>query len=109
MWIPIGIALGLALIFVLIFNTLVARKNQVRNVFATIDAMLKKRWDLVPNLVSTVEGYMEHERELLEELTRARASVAGGPRSSDAAVAADNRVTKAFGSFLARSLRLKIR
>ena len=45
------------LVPVLMYNTLVGKRNQVHNIFGTMDAMLKKRWDLIPNLVSTVKGY----------------------------------------------------
>ncbi|QTN32865.1 LemA family protein [Akkermansiaceae bacterium] len=56
----------------LVYNSLVNHRNQVRLAFATIDVQLKKRFDLVPNLVETVRGYAEHEREALENVTLAR-------------------------------------
>lgn len=56
----------------IVFNGLVNRRNQVRMAFSTIDVQLKKRHDLVPNLVETVKGYATHERETLEEVTAAR-------------------------------------
>lgn len=58
------------------FNGLVNLRNQVRMAFATIDVQLKKRHDLVPNLVETVKGYATHEREVLEEVTAARSRAA---------------------------------
>lgn len=54
------------------FNSLVAAKNGIENTAAGVDAILKKRYDLIPNLVSTVEAYMQHERGLLAELTQLR-------------------------------------
>ena len=66
----IGIGIGVILLFAIImYNSLVGKKNQVENVFGSIDALLKKRYDLVPNLVSTVKTYMEHERGTLTEIT----------------------------------------
>ena len=70
----VGIVVGVVLLsFALMYNGLVRKKNQVENVFASMDAMLKKRTDLIPNLVSTVQQYMQHERETLNELTEMRA------------------------------------
>jgi LemA protein len=54
------------------YNTLIGKKNQVENAFASIDTMLKKRYDLIPNLVATVQQYMQHERETLVGLARRR-------------------------------------
>lgn len=64
------------------YNSLIARKNQVRNAFAGTEALLKKRYDLVPNLVATVKTYMKHEQKLLTEITKLRAQV-GSPQISD--------------------------
>jgi len=88
------------LIPILIYNSLIARKNQVLNVFATIDAMLKKRYDLLPNLVATVRGYMRHERALLEEVTQMRADALSDRISDDEKVDLDNKVTKVLGRIM---------
>ncbi|MBI4409875.1 MAG: LemA family protein [Gemmatimonadetes bacterium] len=56
------------------YNRLVRLKNNVRNAFAQIDVQLKRRYDLIPNLVETARGYMAHERDTLEAVTRARAA-----------------------------------
>jgi LemA protein len=58
--------------FVWAYNTVVARKNQVENAFGAVEAQLKRRRDLIPNLVEAVRQYMAHERDLLERLTRLR-------------------------------------
>ena len=60
------------------FNGLVSRRNQVDNAFASLDANLQKRFDLVPNLVASVKGYASHERETLDEITRLRAQTQSG-------------------------------
>jgi len=59
-----------------IYNRLVALRNACKNAFAQVDVQLKRRHDLIPNLVETVKGYMAHERETLEAVTRARAQAA---------------------------------
>ena len=65
--------LVLGVIFVVgIFNALVGLRNQVKNAWSQIDVQLKRRYDLIPNLVETAKGYVKHERETLESITRAR-------------------------------------
>ena len=71
-WIIIGIVVVLLIPFIVTYNGLVRRRNQVKNAWAQIDVQLKRRYDLVPNLVETVKGYMKHERETLEAVTNAR-------------------------------------
>ena len=61
-----------------IFNKLVAYKNRYQNAFAQIEVQLKRRYDLIPNLVETAKGYMAHERETLEAVVAARNQAAGG-------------------------------
>jgi len=63
---------ALLALFVWAYNTVVARKNQVENAFGAVEAQLKRRRDLIPNLVEAVRQYMAHERDLLERLTRLR-------------------------------------
>jgi len=72
-----GIIIGvivvvLLIIFIATYNGLVRRRNQVKNSWAQIDVQLKRRHDLIPNLVETARGYMKHERETLEAVTNAR-------------------------------------
>ncbi len=71
-WIILGIVAVLLVIFIGIYNGLVRRRNQVKNAWAQIDVQLKRRYDLIPNLVETAKGYMKHERETLEAVTNAR-------------------------------------
>lgn len=61
-----------AIITVLLYNFLVSRKNQVENIYASVDTQLKKRFDLIPSLVASVQEAMQHERGTLEELTSLR-------------------------------------
>jgi len=60
------------LFFVAIYNKLILLKNRFKNAFAQIDVQLKRRYDLIPNLVETAKGYMKHEREVLEAVIKAR-------------------------------------
>jgi LemA protein len=72
LWIILGIV-GIIIIFlVATYNGLVRLRNQVKNAWAQIDVQLKRRYDLIPNLIETVKGYMKHERETLESVTQAR-------------------------------------
>ncbi len=92
--IAIAILVVVLLVPVLIYNSLIGKKNQVLNVFGTIDALLKKRYDLIPNLIATVKGYMQHERTLLAEVTEMRAKAISDRTSDDEKVELDNKVTK---------------
>ena len=71
----IAVIVILILMFVGIYNGLIKTRNQVKNAWSQIDVQLKRRFDLIPNLVDTVKGYMKHERDTLEAVTKARASV----------------------------------
>jgi len=71
-YIIIGIVVLLLFIFIGIYNSLVRLRNQVSNSWSQIDVQLKRRHDLIPNLMETVKGYMKHERETMEAVTNAR-------------------------------------
>jgi LemA protein len=74
----------LLVVSVLMYNGLVRRRNQVDNAWSQIDVQLKRRYDLIPNLVETVKGYMKHERETLEAVIAARNSAVGGLQAAAA-------------------------
>ncbi len=105
------ILIGVALYGVGIYNGLVAARNQFKNAFAQIDVQLKRRYDLIPNLVETAKGYLSHERETLEAVIQARnqaqsASQAASARPDDAGAiaglaAAEGVLTGAMGRFFA--------
>ena len=71
-WIIIAIVVILLAVIVGAYNGLIGLRNQVKNAWAQIDVQLKRRFDLIPNLIETVKGYMKHERETLEAVTNAR-------------------------------------
>lgn len=74
MYIVLGIIVLIVLWIVAMYNGLITSKNRVNEAFSDIDVQLKRRYDLIPNLVETVKGYMTHERETLVKLTEARTS-----------------------------------
>ncbi len=91
---------AIVLVFSLIgmYNRLVKLRNQVKNAWAQIDVQLKRRYDLIPNLIETVKGYMKHERETLEAVTKMRTQAMEASGVADKA-AAESRLTSALGQF----------
>lgn len=100
--------LGLLLVLILLYNSLIYKRNQAAKAFASIDTYLKKRYDLIPNLVSAVKAYAAHERETLEQVTALRRQYVeadraqGNGRTEDAKVAIENEVTDALPRLMAR-------
>jgi len=88
------------LILVLMYNSLVSKKNQVENIFASVDTQLKKRYDLIPNLVASVSKYMDHERSLLEEVTKLRADANKPNISDEKKIELDAKISSALGSIM---------
>ncbi|WP_027891829.1 LemA family protein [Calidithermus chliarophilus] len=93
--IVLGLAVVLVLAYVALYNGLVARKNQVDNAFGSIEAMLKKRYDLIPNLVAAVKQYMAHEANLLERVVALRSQAMGAP-SPEAKFKAEGELSAAL-------------
>lgn len=91
-----GIVVAVLLVVFLMYNSLVGKKNQVENAFSSIDTLLKKRYDLIPNLVATVKQYMQHEAGTLTKITELRAQAASGTLSADDAVDVNNRLGQAL-------------
>ncbi|MEN8302509.1 MAG: LemA family protein [Campylobacterota bacterium] len=94
------VLLVVGIILILMYNSLVSKKNQVENIFASVDTQLKKRYDLIPNLVATVSKYMEHEKSLLTEVTKLRAEASKPNISDEHKIALDAKVTSALGSIM---------
>jgi len=91
---------AIALIAIMVYNGLIRKKNEVDNAFGGIDVQLKKRYDLIPNLVATVQQYASHEKELLEKITQLRAKAVGGNLSNDEKVDLDNQISGALRSIM---------
>lgn len=87
LWIVLGVVALLLVALVLLYNNLVRLRNRVDNAWAQVDVQLRRRYDLIPNLVETVKGYAAHERETFEAVTnaRTRAQAASGPAEQGAA------------------------
>src|SRR5688500_19724266 len=85
--IVVGVLLLIGLSYILIRNSIIGSRNRVDEAWSGIDVQLKRRHDLVPNLVETVRGYAQHERETFEKVTQARAAAmqASGPAQASAA------------------------
>ncbi|MBM3229819.1 LemA family protein [Candidatus Parvarchaeota archaeon] len=98
----IGVLALVVLYAILAFNGLVGLRNKVDNAWAQIDVQLKRRVDLIPNLVETVKGYAKHEKEIFENVTKARAAMMGAGSVADKAKA-DNMLTGALKSLFAVS------
>lgn len=101
MWTFIAVVVIFLLYFIALYNGLIARKNQVKEAWATVDTQLKRRYDLVPNLVETVKGAAKHEKETLQSVIAARdaAMSANGPDKADA----ENHLTETLKSIFALS------
>lgn len=97
LWIILGIVL-IALVFM--YNGLVRLRNQVKNGWAQIDVQLKRRVDLIPNLVETVKGYAKHEKKVLDDVTKARASLMNA-QGAEANAKADNMLAGTLKSLFA--------
>lgn len=108
-WLQVGGVLGwvvllvLAVVilgFILIYNGLITSRNRVENAWSQIDVQLKRRADLIPNLVETVKGYAKHEKSVFENVTKARAQMLGASSVHDKAVA-ENMLAGALKSLFA--------
>jgi LemA protein len=99
-----GILLGILIVaaawLIAVYNGLVASRNQVKNAWSQIDVQLKRRHDLIPNLVETAKGYVKHERETLENITKARnLAVQESGRGVAAAARAEGALGEALSKF----------
>jgi LemA protein len=104
-WIVLGIVVLVVLWLVFTYNSLVTLRNRTQEAWSEIDVELKRRHDLIPNLVQTVQGYMQHERGTLEAVTNARAGAVAAGASGDPAKigAAENMLTQSLRSLFAVS------
>ncbi len=99
LWVVIGGLIALAVFVIVIYNSLVGARNQVKNAWSQIDVQLKRRYDLIPNLIETVKGYVKHEQSTLENITKARAQAMGAGSVGEKA-RAEGVLTDAVNKFL---------
>ena len=95
-----GIIAVIVIALIIMYNALIRIKNEVDNAFGGMDVQLKKRYDLIPNLVATVQEYAKHEKDLLTNLTSLRAKATSGNLSSDEKVALDNEISTTMGGIM---------
>ncbi|WP_395025548.1 LemA family protein, partial [Robinsoniella sp.] len=98
-WVIIAIVVILVVVGISQYNSLVGINENVENQRANIDTMLQRRVDLIPNLVNTVKGYAEHEKEVIENVSNARAKLAGATSMEEKANA-DNQLSGALSRLL---------
>lgn len=91
--------LGILLWLVMAYNRFIVLRNRIDNAWAQIDVQLKRRYDLIPNLVETVKGYAKHEKDTLTELTKYRGGLVSG--NVDERMMANNMMTQALGKLFA--------
>ncbi len=97
-WFIIAAAVG-GLFLIYLYNSLIRLRMRVNNAWSQIDVQLKRRYDLIPNLVEAVKGYMKHEKSVLENVTKMRASLVSGSMEDKAN--ANNQITQALKSIFA--------
>jgi LemA protein len=100
LWIFIGGVVLLVIIFVALYNGLVGARQQGKNAWSQTDVQLRRRYDLIPNLVETVKGYMQYEQETLEKVMHARQKAMDATGVAQQA-SAENALTKAIGGLYA--------
>jgi LemA protein len=110
-WIFLAIVVALVVWAITIYNGLVALRNRFKNAFSQIDVQLKRRYDLIPNLVESVKGYLQHERQTLEAVVQARgnavtaaqraAAAPGDPAAMQGLAQAEGALGGALGRLLA--------
>lgn len=84
---------------VMIYNSLVSKRNQIENAFASIDVYLKKRYDLIPNLVASLKQYMQHEQETLEKVIRCR-NQAMAAKSNNESIQNNQQISQILGGLM---------
>ncbi|MGI8972714.1 MAG: LemA family protein [Gaiella sp.] len=99
-WIVLAVIVLLVVGAIVLYNRFVRLRNRVDNAWAQIEVQLKRRWDLIPNLVETVKGYAEHERGTFEAVTQARAN-AQAARGPEQTAAAEGILGQALGRLFA--------
>jgi LemA protein len=100
-WVVLGIVVLLVIAGVVAYNRFVSQKQLIKDAWANIDTELRRRYDLIPNIVETVKGYAAHEREVLENVTKARSMAAGATGSPAAQAAAEGPLVAALRQLFA--------
>ena len=102
LWIILGIIVVLIIAVIAMYNSLVTLRQRVKNAWSQIDVQLQRRFDLIPNLVETVKGYMEHEKEVLTKVTDLRSSWSQAQTVAEKA-SLDNQLSETLKTIMAGS------
>jgi len=89
LWVTLGLIAILVIWFIAVFNGIVRLRNRTQEAWSDIDVQLKRRHDLIPNLIETVKGYAKHEKELFEKVTQARADAINAKGAAESSRAED--------------------
>jgi LemA protein len=89
-----------SIVFANLYNILISRKNQVDNAFSTIDVLLQKRWDLIPNLVTVAQKYMQFEQQTLTDIAKLRTKLISERVNDDARIALENQISSGLGNIM---------
>ena len=100
LYIVLGVVALLLIYGIISYNSFVSLNNKVKEAFSTLDVYLKKRWDLIPNLVEVVKGYAKHEKETLEDIVKLRNSSYDSMSDSDK-IKADEKLTNGINKIMA--------
>ena len=100
LYIVLGVVALLLIYGIISYNSFVSLNNKVKEAFSTLDVYLKKRWDLIPNLVEVVKGYAKHEKETLEDIVKLRNSSYDNMSDSDK-IKADEKLTNGINKIMA--------
>ena len=101
LWIILGLIVIVAIGLIVSYNRFVSQRQLIKDAWANIDTELRRRYDLIPNLVETVKGYASHEREVFEEVARTRSMAAGATGTPAAQAAAEGPFMAALGKLFA--------
>ncbi len=101
LYILLGLIAALAAYVIAVYNGLVSLKNRVAEAWSDIDVQMKRRYNLIPNLIETVKGYVKHERETLESVTRARTEAMASQGAPGAQATSENMLAGALKSLFA--------
>ncbi|MCB9880527.1 MAG: LemA family protein [Planctomycetes bacterium] len=100
LYVALGVIVLLVFFVIALYNGLVSGRNEVKNAWSQVDVQLKRRYDLIPNLVETAKGYLKHERETLEAVTKAR-QMAIDAKGVEEHARAENMLTSTLRSLFA--------
>jgi LemA protein len=105
LWVVLGVIIAIVLAIIAMYNSLIRLKNRVDEAWSDIDVQLKRRYDLIPNLVETVKGYAAHEKETLEKVIQARSAAMAAQSGGDmkAKAGAENMLSSTLKSIFALS------